>query len=76
MGTLTEMLVRAATKRAWQGIRHDDDAWEPADRERAWAEVLLGAAVLGAVFGVTKTAVDRAGAVAVHRKTGMWPGTG
>jgi Protein of unknown function (DUF4235) len=36
--------------------------------------VLVGAAVQGAVFGVVKAGMDRAGARAFQRWTGDWPG--
>lgn len=37
-------------------------------------QVLVAAAVQGAVFGVVKAAIDRAGARAFQRVTGEWPG--
>ena len=36
--------------------------------------VLAAAAIQGAVFGVVKAAIDRAGARAFQRWTGEWPG--
>ena len=44
------------------------DAW------RSWREVLVAAALQGAVFALVKAAADR-GAAEGHRKlTGVWPG--
>ena len=37
-------------------------------------QVLVAAAVQGAVFGVVKAGIDRAGARAFQRWTGDWPG--
>jgi hypothetical protein len=37
-------------------------------------QVLVAAAVQGAVFGVVKAGIDRAGARAFQRWTGEWPG--
>lgn len=37
-------------------------------------QVLAAAAVQGAVFGVVKAGIDRAGARAFQRWTGEWPG--
>ncbi|MBF6175317.1 DUF4235 domain-containing protein [Nocardia blacklockiae] len=39
-----------------------------------WREVLLAAALQGAVFGLVKAAVDRAGATGYESLTGTWPG--
>ncbi|MFD5716032.1 DUF4235 domain-containing protein, partial [Streptomyces pharetrae] len=36
-------------------------------------EILLAAAVQGAIFATVRSAVDRAGAKAIARKTGVWP---
>lgn len=36
-------------------------------------EILLAAAVQGALFAVVRSAVDRTGAKAIERSTGVWP---
>ena len=54
-------------------IRHEDDAPDALDRDRGWGEVLLAAAVQGAIFAVVRSAVDRTGAKAIERSTGVWP---
>jgi hypothetical protein len=61
-------------KQIWKLAGHDDDAPDATDPDRAWSEILIAAALQGAIFAVVKAAVDRAGAVAVHRTTGTWPG--
>ncbi|NSC19973.1 DUF4235 domain-containing protein [Streptomyces albus subsp. chlorinus] len=60
----------------WKMVRGEDDAPDALDRERGWGEILLAAAVQGAIFSVVRSAVDRAGAVAIERSTGTWPDTG
>jgi hypothetical protein len=40
-----------------------------------WRQVLIAAAVQGAVFGGVKALVDRAGAHGYQKMTGTWPGT-
>lgn len=65
--------ARAAFNHMWKWAGHDDDAPDPMDEERAWREILLAAALQGAVFAVVKAAVDRAGATSVRRLTGSWP---
>jgi predicted metal-dependent enzyme (double-stranded beta helix superfamily) len=60
-------------KQVWKLVTHDDDAPDATDEERGWGEVLLAAAVQGAIFAVVKAAVDRAGAAGVRKATGQWP---
>ncbi|MEE1752763.1 DUF4235 domain-containing protein [Streptomyces sp. SP18CS02] len=74
LGAGSGMIAGAAFKQAWKVLGHDDDAPDATDRDRSWREVLLAAAVQGAIFAVVKAAVDRAGAATVHRVTGTWPG--
>jgi hypothetical protein len=62
-------------KQVWKRIGDDDpDAPQATDRNRGWGEVLLGAAVHGAIFALVKALVDRGGATGFHRLTGAWPG--
>ncbi len=68
------MLASAVFDRTWRLLGHDDDAPGATDQDRTWREVLLAAALQGAVFAVVKAAVDRSGASAARRLTGTWPG--
>jgi predicted metal-dependent enzyme (double-stranded beta helix superfamily) len=61
-------------KQVWKLAGHDDDAPNATDQDRSWAEILLAAALQGAIFAVVKAAVDRAGAAGVQKATGRWPG--
>ncbi|WP_326600191.1 DUF4235 domain-containing protein [Streptomyces sp. NBC_01803] len=74
LGALGGAVAGAAFKQAWKVIGHDEDAPDATDEDRAWREILLAAALQGAIFAVVKAAVDRGGAVATHRVTGVWPG--
>ncbi|MEW1778842.1 DUF4235 domain-containing protein [Streptomyces sp. NPDC086777] len=65
-----------AFRRTWKALRGEDDAPDALDRDRGWGEVLLAAAVQGAVFAVVRSAVDRTGATAIERSTGVWPTVG
>ncbi|MFK0150980.1 DUF4235 domain-containing protein [Streptomyces sp. NPDC090499] len=65
-----------AFRRTWKALRGEDDAPDALDRDRGWGEVLLAAAVQGAVFAVVRSAVDRTGATAIERSTGVWPTAG
>jgi Protein of unknown function (DUF4235) len=51
-----------------------DDAPSATDAERGWREILLAAALQGAIFAVVRAAVDRAAATGTHKLTGVWPG--
>ncbi|MDT0442250.1 DUF4235 domain-containing protein [Streptomyces johnsoniae] len=73
-GTLGGLVAGAVFKQGWKSLRHDEHTWGATDRDRSWREIWLAAAAQGAVFAVVKATVDRAGAKAVHRATGTWPG--
>ncbi|TPQ22765.1 DUF4235 domain-containing protein [Streptomyces sporangiiformans] len=66
-------LAGLAFQKTWQTIRHEEDAPDALDKDRSWGEVLLAAAIQGAIFAVVRSAVDRSGATAVERATGVWP---
>ncbi|MFC9931402.1 DUF4235 domain-containing protein [Streptomyces sp. NPDC127190] len=66
-------LAGAAFRKAWKAIRHEEDAPDALDPDRGWAEILLAAAVQGAIFAVVRSAVDRTGAKAIAHSTGQWP---
>ncbi|MEU6621507.1 DUF4235 domain-containing protein [Streptomyces litmocidini] len=74
LGAVSGMLAGAAFKQAWKVLGHEEDAPDATDEERTWREVLLAAALQGAIFAAVKAAVDRAGAVTTRRLTGTWPG--
>ncbi|MGW7333433.1 DUF4235 domain-containing protein [Streptomyces sp. NPDC054840] len=74
LGAASGMIAGAAFKQTWKVIGHDDDAPDATDEHRTWREVLLAAALQGAIFALVKAAVDRAGAVTTRRVTGTWPG--
>ncbi len=76
LGWLGGALAGLAFQRTWKLIRHEDDAPEPLDPDRGWGEILLAAAVQGAIFAVVRSAVDRTGAKAIARSTGTWPVSG
>ncbi|MHA5047793.1 DUF4235 domain-containing protein [Streptomyces sp. SD15] len=62
-----------AFRATWKAIRHEEDAPDALDKDRGWGEVLLAAALQGALFAVARSVADRAGAKAVERSTGRWP---
>ncbi|MGW1543843.1 DUF4235 domain-containing protein [Streptomyces sp. NPDC002309] len=66
-------LAGLAFRRTWMAIRHEEDAPDALDPDRKWGEILLAAAVQGAIFAAVRSAVDRGGAKAIERSTGVWP---
>ncbi|MET7682414.1 DUF4235 domain-containing protein [Streptomyces sp. NPDC005423] len=73
LGAVSGALAARAFRAAWKAVRHEDDAPDPLDRDRGWGEILLAAAVQGALFAVVRGVVDRSGAKAIERSTGTWP---
>ena len=72
-GWASGALAGLAFRKIWKAVRDEDDAPDALDRDRRWGEMLLAAAIQGAIFAVVRSAVDRAGAKAIERSTGTWP---
>jgi predicted metal-dependent enzyme (double-stranded beta helix superfamily) len=72
-GAAAGVLSGLIFKQVWKVAGHDDEAPNATDEDRGWAEILIAAAVQGAIFAVVKAAVDRAGAAGVRNATGQWP---
>jgi hypothetical protein len=73
LGWASGALAGLAFRKVWMAIRHEDDAPDALDRDRGWGEILLAAAVQGAIFAAARSAADRTGAKAIERSTGVWP---
>ncbi|SHG32911.1 Protein of unknown function [Jatrophihabitans endophyticus] len=61
-------------KQIWKLTAKEEDAPNATDYDSTWTEVLVSAAVQGAIFGGIKAMIDRAGATGFQRATGAWPG--
>lgn len=61
-------------KQVWKRVAGEEEAPQATSSEYGWGQVLLAAALQGAIFGLAKAAIDRAGAVGVRKLTGFWPG--
>jgi Protein of unknown function (DUF4235) len=68
------LLAGVVFKQVWKVAARQDDAPDADDRNRGWREVLVAAAVQGAIFGLVKAAIQRSGAQTVRKMTGRWPG--
>ncbi len=66
----------ALFKRLWKLASGEDEAPEATDANRGWAEILVAAALQGAVFAIVRAAVDRGAAEGTRKLTGSWPGDG
>ena len=71
-GIVAGQVFKQVWKHAAPGDR--EDAPKALESEYSLSEVLLAAAVQGAVFATVKALVSRAGARAFERWTGEWPG--
>ena len=67
-GTLSGMVFQ----RIWSMTMHSA-APHPIDEERGWGEILLAAALQGAIVAMIRASIDRAGATGVKKFTGHWP---
>ena len=61
-------------KKVWKVTAGEEDAPKATDAQRGWREILLAAALQGAIFALVKAAVDRAAATGTRKLTGVWPG--
>ncbi|MBV9380151.1 MAG: DUF4235 domain-containing protein [Streptosporangiaceae bacterium] len=74
VSVLGGLLAGTIFKRLWKITAGEDEAPKATDAERGWREILLAAALQGAIFAVVKAAVDRGAAEGTRKLTGFWPG--
>jgi predicted metal-dependent enzyme (double-stranded beta helix superfamily) len=74
VGALGGILAGQVFKQVWSRVAGEDDAPDATDRDYTWRQVVIAAAVQGAIFGAVKAATERAGAVGYRKATGDWPG--
>ncbi|MEV4417581.1 DUF4235 domain-containing protein [Catellatospora sp. NPDC049609] len=72
-GALAGVIAGAAFKQVWRLASGKPDTPNATDPDKGWTEILIAAALQGAVFGLVKAAVDRGGAHSVKALTGRWP---
>ena len=73
VSALGGILAGQVFKQVWKRVSGEDDAPSATDRDYTWGQVLIAAAVQGAIFGAVKAATDRAGAIGYRKATGDWP---
>ena len=74
-GLAAGSLSAAIFKQIWRRVADKDDAPGALQSEYSLGEVLLAAAIQGAIFALVKAAIDRAGARGFQKLTGAWPGS-
>jgi hypothetical protein len=62
-----------AFRQVWRRISGSDTAPDARSPDADWVEVLLAAALQGAIFSLVRAAVERAGAHGVRLAVGEWP---
>ena len=73
-GMVGGLLAGMIFRKTWQLAARQDEAPKATDAARGWHEILLAAALQGAIFAAVKAAVHRAAAHGTHSLTGTWPG--
>lgn len=72
-GLIAGMVFRQVWKHAAPGEKSDPP--KPLETEYPFKEILIAAAIQGAIYSVVKTVIDRQGARMFERVTGEWPGS-
>jgi hypothetical protein len=73
LGVLAGVLGRKLFDFVWAKI-DDREPPEATTLHTSWRRVIAVAALEGAIFKITRNAVDRGGAFGWHYLTGNWPG--
>jgi chorismate-pyruvate lyase len=73
-GILAGVISGTIFKQVWKRLSDTDDAPDALQSEYGLREVVLAAAIQGAIFAATKAAIDRLGAQGFTKLTGTWPG--
>jgi hypothetical protein len=72
-GLLAGVIFKQVWRRATPAEK--SDAPKALETDYHFREILLAAAVQGAIFSVVKTVIDRQGARVFEKWTGEWPGS-
>lgn len=68
------LVASAVFKQVWRRVQGEADAPSPVKSQYGWRQLLLAAALQGAIYALVKATIDRTGAQAFERLTGEWPG--
>ena len=67
-------IASAIFKQIWRRVADEEDAPDALQREYSLPEIILAAAIQGAIFAAVKALIDRGGARGYEKLTGSWPG--
>jgi uncharacterized protein DUF4235 len=73
VGVVGGVAASAVFGKVWAMATGEKDAPKATDPTKSWRAVLVAATVQGAVYGLVKAAIDRAGAAGYRKATGEWP---
>jgi hypothetical protein len=73
VGVAAGLVARRLFTHSWAALAGEDNKPQPTDREADWGEIIVAAALEGALFAAVRAFMDRASAVAFARSTGSWP---
>ena len=73
VGVIAGLIAGQIFERLWAMVGSGEPA-DPEDRDAGWLEPIASAALMGAIFGAVRAAVQRGGAKGFERATGVWPG--
>jgi hypothetical protein len=73
-GIVAGVIAGAVFKQVWRRVADEDEAPTALQSEYGMGQVVLAAAIQGAIFAAVKALVDRGGAKGFQRLTGDWPG--
>ena len=73
-GLAAGAIASALFKQVWKRVANEEDAPDALQSEYPMGQVVLAAAIQGAIFASIKAVIDRTGARVFERVTGAWPG--
>ncbi len=73
-GLAAGAIASALFKQVWKRVANEEDAPDALQSEYPMGQVVLAAAIQGAIFASVKAVIDRTGARVFERVTGAWPG--
>ncbi len=73
-GVVGGILAGKIFEKTWKLAARQDEAPKADDASRGWPEIVLAAAVQGAITAAVRAAVSRSAAAGTRRLTGTWPG--
>lgn len=76
VSVLGGIAATAIFHRIWRMAADEEEIPSATDPRRSWPEILIAAAIDGAIFAVVKAALDRGLASAARELTGTWPEDG